>query len=157
MRIFTYTYIYLYILYIYMCVCVLIHLSIYLGDLIELQEAPRRNEGNCSGQSANCHFNSIKRSDHQRGPARVPRDPARGPHDLCAHRSVANPPEAWAKNACTLAKTNRYTWLTRPCFLGFLQRASFGRALQVPSAPPAKKNRSCTSFRKVRTHIHTHT
>ena len=29
----------------------------------------------------------------------------------------------------------RYTRVINPCFLGFLQRASLGRALQVPSAP----------------------
>ena len=46
------------------CVCVIIDLFVYLGDVIELQEPPRKNEANWSGQSANFHFNSIMCSDH---------------------------------------------------------------------------------------------
>ena len=75
------------------------------------------------------------------GPCASAVDPARGPRDLCAHGSVANPPEAWTKNAYTLAKNKQVHVVDQTMLPGILAKSFFGQSFASPLFPPAFRKR----------------
>ena len=78
---------------------------------------------------------------HNQGPARVPRDPARGPRDLRAHGSVANPPEAWTKNAYTLPKNKQVHVVHQTMLPRILAKSFVGQSFANALCPPAFRKR----------------